>query len=157
MVKDFLYQCFQKDPNLRISAKKLAKHPWMLAAQRQIDSSRAQGQGSAASTTRTEPATPIRGPPSPTRASNNLTPSVSFQGENKKPKVIIPKRPKSGHSRVSSLIGSTSILSPAPATTGGKEEKGGLGDLKRRPLTTVYDEAVQRVQQWNEALQGGLI
>ena len=30
MVKDFLLQCFQKDPNLRITAKKLLKHPWML-------------------------------------------------------------------------------------------------------------------------------
>ncbi|CAN6622973.1 hypothetical protein TRVA0_009S01134 [Trichomonascus vanleenenianus] len=30
-VKDFLLQCFQKDPNLRVSARKLLKHPWMVA------------------------------------------------------------------------------------------------------------------------------
>lgn len=29
IVKDFLYQCFQKDANLRISAQKLLKHAWM--------------------------------------------------------------------------------------------------------------------------------
>jgi serine/threonine protein kinase len=29
-VQDFLLQCFQKDPNLRVSARKLLKHPWML-------------------------------------------------------------------------------------------------------------------------------
>lgn len=28
-LRDFLMQCFQKDPNLRISAGKLLKHPWL--------------------------------------------------------------------------------------------------------------------------------
>ncbi|CAG8542564.1 11577_t:CDS:2, partial [Racocetra fulgida] len=28
-VKDFLMQCFQKDSNLRVSARKLLKHPWI--------------------------------------------------------------------------------------------------------------------------------
>ena len=36
MVKDFLYHCFQKDCNLRISAKKLLRHPWMVAARKQM-------------------------------------------------------------------------------------------------------------------------
>jgi serine/threonine protein kinase len=36
IVKDFLYHCFQKDPNLRISAKKLLKHPWMVQARKQM-------------------------------------------------------------------------------------------------------------------------
>lgn len=36
VVKDFLYHCFQKDPNLRVSAKKLLKHPWMAQARRQL-------------------------------------------------------------------------------------------------------------------------
>ncbi|RMZ75030.1 hypothetical protein DV737_g5485, partial [Chaetothyriales sp. CBS 132003] len=31
---DFLMQCFQKDPNLRVSAKKLLKHPWIVSAKR---------------------------------------------------------------------------------------------------------------------------
>ncbi|KAI9848159.1 MAG: hypothetical protein M1837_000833 [Sclerophora amabilis] len=33
-VRDFLMQCFQKDPNLRVSAKKLLKHPWIVSARR---------------------------------------------------------------------------------------------------------------------------
>ncbi|PCH40431.1 kinase-like protein [Wolfiporia cocos MD-104 SS10] len=36
IVKDFLYHCFQKDCNLRISAKKLLRHPWMVAARKQM-------------------------------------------------------------------------------------------------------------------------
>lgn len=34
VVIDFLMQCFQKDPNLRVSAKKLLKHPWIVNARR---------------------------------------------------------------------------------------------------------------------------
>ncbi|EJU03326.1 Pkinase-domain-containing protein [Dacryopinax primogenitus] len=44
IVKDFLYHCFQKDPNLRISAKKLLRHPWMMAATKKRESER-QGEG----------------------------------------------------------------------------------------------------------------
>ena len=39
IVKDFLYHCFQKDCNLRISAKKLLRHPWMVAAGKQMAAS----------------------------------------------------------------------------------------------------------------------
>ncbi|KAG8761646.1 hypothetical protein FRC14_000030 [Serendipita sp. 396] len=38
IVKDFLYHCFQKDCNLRISAKKLLRHPWMISAKKQMNS-----------------------------------------------------------------------------------------------------------------------
>ncbi|KAL9051149.1 MAG: hypothetical protein Q9206_004812 [Seirophora lacunosa] len=34
VVRDFLMQCFQKDPNLRVSARKLLKHPWIVSARR---------------------------------------------------------------------------------------------------------------------------
>lgn len=37
IVKDFLYHCFQKDANLRISAKKLLRHPWMVQARKQLE------------------------------------------------------------------------------------------------------------------------
>ncbi|KAI9706280.1 MAG: hypothetical protein M1820_004855 [Bogoriella megaspora] len=32
LARDFLMQCFQKDPNLRINAKKLLKHGWLASA-----------------------------------------------------------------------------------------------------------------------------
>ncbi|KAH7337093.1 hypothetical protein B0J17DRAFT_718990 [Rhizoctonia solani] len=44
IVKDFLYQCFQKDCNLRISAKKLLKHPWMASVRKQMKTEKAPGQ-----------------------------------------------------------------------------------------------------------------
>lgn len=44
IVKDFLYHCFQKDCNLRISAKKLLKHPWMTSARRQLGNEKASGE-----------------------------------------------------------------------------------------------------------------
>ncbi|KAI0299616.1 hypothetical protein BC826DRAFT_932423 [Russula brevipes] len=45
IVKDFLYHCFQKDCNLRISAKKLLRHPWMLSAKKQMaDGKRLKGE-----------------------------------------------------------------------------------------------------------------
>ncbi|KAF2864004.1 hypothetical protein K470DRAFT_273982 [Piedraia hortae CBS 480.64] len=34
LVRDFLMQCFQKDPNLRVSAKKLLRHPWILGSKK---------------------------------------------------------------------------------------------------------------------------
>lgn len=42
VVRDFLLQCFQKDSNLRISARKLLKHPWMIGARRQLDATKRQ-------------------------------------------------------------------------------------------------------------------
>ncbi|OCH90450.1 kinase-like protein [Obba rivulosa] len=46
IVKDFLYHCFQKDCNLRISAKKLLRHPWMAAARKQLAASQgSRGSG----------------------------------------------------------------------------------------------------------------
>ncbi|KAH9950642.1 kinase-like protein [Amylocystis lapponica] len=46
IVKDFLYHCFQKDCNLRISAKKLLRHPWMVAARKQMAGHQRQGSES---------------------------------------------------------------------------------------------------------------
>lgn len=34
LVRDFLMQCFQKDPNLRVTAKKLLKHPWIMSTKK---------------------------------------------------------------------------------------------------------------------------
>ena len=90
IVKDFLYHCFQKDCNLRISAKKLLRHPWMVAARKQMaNSSNSRGEG----------------------------------GDK--------------------------------ASTNGQRTNGnGAGASERRPLSNYnYDEAVLKVQEWNEALK----
>ncbi|KAG6914866.1 hypothetical protein DXG01_014841 [Tephrocybe rancida] len=80
IVKDFLYHCFQKDCNLRISAKKLLKHPWMVSARKQMS-------------------------------------------DGKKP-------------------------------SGDNTEKASTGQEGKRPLSNYnYDEAVLKVQEWNEALK----
>ncbi|KAG6828575.1 hypothetical protein H0H92_007505 [Tricholoma furcatifolium] len=81
IVKDFLYHCFQKDCNLRISAKKLLKHPWMISTRKQ--------------------------------------------------------------------------LSDGKKTSGDNAEKTSTGqDGGKRPLSNYnYDEAVLKVQEWNEALK----
>lgn len=44
IVKDFLYHCFQKDSNLRVSAKKLLRHPWMASARKQLGSEKPHGE-----------------------------------------------------------------------------------------------------------------
>ncbi|KAG2060707.1 hypothetical protein BDR06DRAFT_948085 [Suillus hirtellus] len=44
IVKDFLLHCFQKDCNLRISAKKLLRHPWMISAKKQMNMAAGNGQ-----------------------------------------------------------------------------------------------------------------
>ena len=45
IVKDFLYHCFQKDCNLRVSAKKLLRHPWMVSTRRQMEDAPRESQG----------------------------------------------------------------------------------------------------------------
>ncbi|KAF2018076.1 hypothetical protein BU24DRAFT_164640 [Aaosphaeria arxii CBS 175.79] len=36
LLRDFLMECFQKNPTLRISAKRLLKHPWIRSAKRTV-------------------------------------------------------------------------------------------------------------------------
>ena len=50
IVKDFLYHCFQKDCNLRVSAKKLLRHPWMASARKQLEGKVKEGHISGSAT-----------------------------------------------------------------------------------------------------------
>ena len=43
IVKDFLLHCFQKDANLRVSARKLLRHPWMASARKQLEQLKSGG------------------------------------------------------------------------------------------------------------------
>ncbi|BGP31514.1 Protein kinase of the Mitotic Exit Network [Rhodotorula toruloides] len=87
VVRDFLGQCFQKDANLRVGARKLLRHPWMVAAKRQADQQRKVSEAREAA---------VRG--------------AEGQGARRAPGARV------------------------------------------RP-TTVYEEEVQKVQEWNEALK----
>nr|KIR86181.1 STE/STE11/CDC15 protein kinase [Cryptococcus tetragattii IND107] len=118
IVKDFLYHCFQKDPNLRISAKKLLRHPWMLSIKK--------------SSSNQSPVTPSLANINPDQ--NNIDSKASSTG-------TIPKAQGDGdRSRFES--------------ESEDEKQLRQGTIKpRKEKMTVYDEAVQRVQEWNEALQ----
>lgn len=102
VVKDFLYHCFQKDCNLRISAKKLLRHPWMVSARKQLGGSgAADGNG--------------------VEAQSPGAPGGVVSGD-----------------------------------SGGRTARVGAGNPGKRPLSNYnYDEAVLKVQEWNEALKCG--
>ena len=98
IVKDFLYHCFQKDANLRVSGKKLLKHPWMVAARKQMAES-AKDRGTADGATGGESAAGAQG-----------------RGEG-------------------GVATETNAMPP------------------KRHSNYNYDEAVLKVQEWNEALK----
>lgn len=107
IVKDFLYQCFQKDPNLRVSAKKLLRHPWMQTARKNMSDGAS------------EPGTLPRARASSSR-SGDRTPSGSVRTRPKLADMSSPRK-------------DSTVRSKQP---------------------TEYSVAVQRVQEWNEALNG---
>ncbi|KWU43305.1 kinase-like protein [Rhodotorula sp. JG-1b] len=55
VVRDFLGQCFQKDPNLRVTAKKLLRHPWMMVAKKQAERQRREVESRKEMATATTP------------------------------------------------------------------------------------------------------
>lgn len=55
VVRDFLGQCFQKDPNLRVTAKKLLRHPWMMVARKQAKRQRREVESRREMATATTP------------------------------------------------------------------------------------------------------
>lgn len=98
IVRDFLMHCFQKDCNLRISAKKLLRHPWMVSARRQ------------------------------------------FGGSEDTDDTLQPR--------------DTRRNGGAPRTPDRRHPSGSAADGAKRPLSNYnFDEAVLKVQEWNEALK----
>lgn len=112
IVKDFLYQCFQKDPNLRVSAKKLLRHAWMQTARRNQGDSPGQ----------TTPAKPKGG------MGTHKGGSGSVRGGS------ITKMPLPRDREVSSPRKDSTVV------------------LSKQQISQA--EAIQRVQEWNEALNG---
>ncbi|WWC62426.1 uncharacterized protein I303_105022 [Kwoniella dejecticola CBS 10117] len=120
IVKDFLYHCFQKDPNLRVSAKKLLRHPWMMSVKKSSQ----------------PPSAPVQPRPTPTSRPQSRAGSVRVSSGGR-------DTVRSNEKKSSSGVGQTSISSAG---------SGGGGTVRAKKSMTVYDEAVQRVQEWNEAL-----
>jgi hypothetical protein len=112
----------------------LAKHPWMIAAQRQANSTEEEISGYH-------------------RHAPSLTTSQTAMNRSRT-KILIPKRNRM--SRAAMEGGNSSFNANPPSqgniTHGIPDEE--LTNLSRRPLTTVYDQAIQRVQEWNAALNG---
>ncbi|KZV90279.1 hypothetical protein EXIGLDRAFT_837889 [Exidia glandulosa HHB12029] len=81
IVKDFLYHCFQKDPNLRISAKKLLRHPWMVSARKSMGAERNTTERPTSNYGYDEAVTKVRewneALKSPSRTSKRAAPRVS--------------------------------------------------------------------------------
>ena len=102
---------------MRVSAKKLLRHPWMASVRR------------------------------------------SSPGASLAPVIDIPSSsseagPSNGHlsKPINRSTDGTSLMAEV-----GREERRGGDTLKAKKPSTVYDEAVQRVQEWNEALNGQIL
>ncbi|KAI9142655.1 hypothetical protein BKA69DRAFT_1065643 [Paraphysoderma sedebokerense] len=81
-VKDFLLQCFQKDPNLRVTAKKLLKHPWISGVKRRESKSDKVMRPKETNLDRSAHLTPKPSIKSPTRKVENSLPSPDQDIEN---------------------------------------------------------------------------
>ncbi|GAA6064463.1 hypothetical protein JCM10212_002126 [Sporobolomyces blumeae] len=100
VVRDFLVQCFQKDANLRVGARKLLRHPWMVVAKKQHEE--------------------------------------QVQGR---------ERLERGRH------GSNFAAGGRAALGSGVERSAGTGTGSGTRPKSVYDDTVEQVQQWNEALK----
>ena len=68
-----------------------------------------------------------------------------------KPKILIPKRRQANRA----VTGSSNSASTSSNSVMDQENAlQPLENMANRPLTTVYDQAIQRVQEWNAALNG---
>ncbi|KAJ4496933.1 hypothetical protein C8R41DRAFT_824034 [Lentinula lateritia] len=189
VVKDFLACCFQKDPNLRIGARKLLRHPWMVGVRARVKEAEAekkdeQGQSHRHSTDNTSSGedwttsstsssrstlrlsksssrSPLTTTVDKTRdhidkssllLSKSPTQTVSLsksqldlglqrqktQRQSRKPSQKVSSAKNNARARPS--ISPSGVAGRVPGTEGRLVSQYG------------YDEAVQRVQEWNQAL-----
>ncbi|WVF69329.1 hypothetical protein IAT40_004105 [Kwoniella sp. CBS 6097] len=130
IVKDFLYHCFQKDPNLRVSAKKLLRHPWMLSVKKSVE--------------------PPTIPPQvrPQSRSQSRASSIRSAADEKTIDTRNRSMDRDRSSQSAGIGGGSGNRSRETVGSVG----GDGGTVRAKKPMTVYDEAVQRVQEWNEAL-----
>lgn len=144
VVKDFLYHCFQKDCNLRISAKKLLKHPWMVGTRRQLGLETKKGAGERPSSHYEEAVQQVQewneALKSPTRNRQTHRPTP---------------RPDSGDPRFGS---------PTPAPADAIWKPGGVPPMSLGvPLLTdriaqpaILRQAEEQTDNWDDDFEGGI-
>jgi hypothetical protein len=130
-----------------VSAKKLLRHPWMQSARRTIE---------------TSPPTSLphtrehSGAKSPGVKDEPGTTRVKIEVEDQTPNDIQADRPaassaeKRESGQAARAVEKASLSVPAAAA--GAD----MGTVRPKKPMTVYDEAVLKVQEWNEALNGEL-
>ncbi|KDE07893.1 STE/STE11/CDC15 protein kinase [Microbotryum lychnidis-dioicae p1A1 Lamole] len=107
VVKDFLLQCFQKDANLRISAKKLLRHPWMLSAKRQVEQTR-RDQSNEASTR------PLSGYSESVQKVQEWNEAIKVDPHPYRPQQPRPSRPPADESHRRASVDLNSVLQTRP-------------------------------------------
>ncbi|EAU85791.2 STE/STE11/cdc15 protein kinase [Coprinopsis cinerea okayama7 len=167
IVKDFLYHCFQKDCNLRISAKKLLKHPWMVATRKQMNAGKAQSGEQAG-----DNASGSQGTRRPLSNYNYDEAVLKVQEWNealksptrpsKQPsRYTRPHSPLQRHSELHSSSSSTSLSSHTPGALGWKGGMSGnpkLGTLveKIQPHAFVLQPPEEQTDNWDDDFEGGI-
>jgi hypothetical protein len=110
---------------MRITAKKLLRHPWMQSARKALTPSSNETQAKINAPTPSKPLVPRQ-----------------TSGSNSSSRRVPTPIPATEKDQVKS------VASSAVATGAGGDT------LRATKPVTVYCEAVQRVQQWNQALNG---
>ncbi|KAF5360481.1 hypothetical protein D9756_004630 [Leucocoprinus leucothites] len=168
IVKDFLYHCFQKDSNLRISAKKLLRHPWMISARKQL----ADGKSKAGNDAEPKPGSEGTKKPSNYNFDEALAKVQEWNEALKSPsrpskhppRYTRPVSPLQRHSELplsSSLLGhSTGPSARKPAAGPSAKQpptKGGLGLVEKiQPLSFQLQAPEEQTDNWDDDFEEGI-
>ncbi|KAF9221524.1 hypothetical protein BS17DRAFT_809903 [Gyrodon lividus] len=180
IVKDFLLHCFQKDCNLRISAKKLLKHPWMVSAKKQMNLSAGKDGRSASSNSQSSSGAHKRPTSnynydeavlkvqewnealkSPTRPSKHSGRTGSTDAP--PPSPTRPTHNKSGVSLLQhSILGLQQSISapmalkpPVPPAPGKPAVSVGLVEKIREPLAFALQPPEEQTDNWDDDFEDG--
>ncbi|KAH8114562.1 hypothetical protein DFH11DRAFT_1689039 [Phellopilus nigrolimitatus] len=177
IVKDFLYHCFQKDVNLRISAKKLLRHPWMVSARRQlgldVGTDKKGKEGEKENDTSRRPLSNYNydeavlkvqewneALKSPSRSSklSGRRPSSLYDAAGRHSPTPSPTAPPLSPTITPSSSGQLTNAAPVkPAfVTGGINGPLGLMEKSREPLPIVLQEPEEQTDNWDDDFEEGI-
>ncbi|KAJ3747729.1 kinase-like domain-containing protein [Lentinula detonsa] len=183
VVKDFLACCFQKDPNLRIGARKLLRHPWMAGVRARVreaeaettdeqsqqedmehsnmnDNSSGEDWNTSSTSTFRLAKTSSRPPftttdrgqtranemPRKSSKSSSQTISLSKSQSGSGPQEQFQNQKRMPSQRIKNANSNTQRQARSLKHTSSTVAEG-------RPVSQYgYDEVVQKVQEWNQAL-----